>query len=163
MRARPARAGDGAGIARCWTDAGRHYIEVDPSRYQVPETAGLAEWFEASLARPDGDRTVLVVDREGAVAGFCAAHVERPVPEPWRQLQRDFGRVRVVIDAIAVAEDQRRGGVGTALMAAAEAWGRSLGAQAAFVDGFVAGPTAVPFYERRMGYGRRSVRFEKRL
>ena len=163
MNVRPARPGDGPGIARCWEDAGRHYIDVDPSRYQVPESTGLAEWFEASLARSDADRTVLVAEVKAAVAGFCAAHVERPVPEPWRQLQRDFGRARLLVDAIAVAQSHRRAGVGSALMAAAESWARERGAQVAFVDSFVAGPTAVPFYERRMGYGRRSIRFEKRL
>lgn len=163
MRVRAARAGDGPGIAACWEDAGRHYIAVDPSRYQVPEPAGLAGWFEASLARTDPDRTVLVAEVGDGIAGFCAAHIERPVPEPWRQLQRDFGRARILIDAIAVATSRRRDGVGSALMAAAEAWARDRGAQVAFVDSFVAGPTAVPFYEKKMGYGRRSIRFEKRL
>jgi GNAT superfamily N-acetyltransferase len=69
----------------------------------------------------------------------------------------------VVIDAIAVTEPVRRTGTGAALMAAAEAWARDNGAQVAFVDSFVAGPTAVPFYERKMGYERRSIRFEKQL
>lgn len=160
---RGARAGDGAGIARCWTDAGRHYIEVDPARFQVPEEGGLPEWFEHSLTRGERDRSVLVAERDGEIVGFCAAHLERPAPEPWRQVQRDFGRTRVIIDAIAVAELVRRAGAGAALMAAAEAWARDHGAHVAFVDSFVAGPTAVPFYERKMGYERRSIRFEKRL
>jgi GNAT superfamily N-acetyltransferase len=163
LSVRPARIGDGPGIARCWTDAGRHYIEVDPARYQVPEESGLPEWFEHSLTRAERDRTVLVAERDGVIAGFCAAHLERPSPEPWRQLQRDFARTRVVIDAIAVTEPLRRTGTGVALMAAAEAWARDNGAQVAFVDSFVAGPTAVPFYERKMGYERRSIRFEKQL
>lgn len=160
---RPAKAGDGEGIARCWEDAGRHYIEVDPARYQVPEEAGLAGWFEHSLARADADRRVLVAERAGALVGFAALHVERPVPEPWRQLQRDLGRARMIIDAIAVGEAERRSGVGAALMRAAESWAKERGAQVAFVDSLVSGPTAVPFYEKRMGYTRRSIRFEKRL
>ncbi len=161
---RQARKGDGAGIARCWEDAGRHYIEVDPARYQVPEEAGLAEWFEHSLARRDPDRAVYVAELEdGSLGGFLAARLERPAPEPWRQLQRDFGRTRVFIDATAVAQPLRRQGIGEQLMRAAEAWAREQGAAVAFVDSFVAGPSAVPFYERRMGYERRSIRFEKRL
>lgn len=162
-RVRPARRGDGPGIARCWEDAGRHYIEVDPSRYQVPEESGLAEWFEHSLGR-DPDRAVFVGELDdGTIGGFVAARLERPVPEPWRQLQRDFGRTRVFIDATAVAQPLRRQGLGEQLMAAAEDWARAKGAAVAFVDSFVAGPSAVPFYEKRMGYERRSIRFEKRL
>ncbi len=161
---RQARPGDGPGIARCWEDAGRHYIEVDPSRYQVPEETGLAEWFEHSLARNDPDRIVFVAEGDdGEITGFLSTHLERPLPEPWRQLQRDFARTRVFIDAIAVAQPLRRKGIGEQLMAAAESWAREQGASVAFVDSFVAGPSAVPFYERRMGYERRSIRFEKRL
>ena len=161
---RHARKGDGPGIARCWEDAGRHYIEVDPARYQVPEEAGLAGWFEHSLARGERDRVVFVAELEdGSIGGFLHARLERPVPEPWRQLQRDFGRTRVFIDAIAVTQPLRRQGVGEKLMAAAENWARERGAAVAFVDSFVAGPSAVPFYEKRMGYERRSIRFEKRL
>lgn len=161
---RQAKPGDGPGIARCWEDAGRHYIEVDPSRYQVPEEAGLAEWFEHSIARAEPDRAVFVAEVDDAsIGGFLHARLEGPVPEPWRQLQRDFARTRVYIDAIAVAQPLRRHGVGEKLMAAAEAWARGRGAAVAFVDSFVAGPSAVPFYERRMGYERRSIRFEKRL
>src|SRR5207248_11262275 len=64
---RPARAGDGAGMALCWIDAGRHYIEVDQTRFQVPEEAGLDQWFEASLARQSDDRAVFVAERDGAL------------------------------------------------------------------------------------------------
>ncbi len=163
VEVRAARPGDGRGIARCWIDAGRHYIQVDPDRYQVPEEQGLDGWFEASLSRAEGDRAVLVAEDAGEVVGFCAVRLERPVPEPWRQLQRDFGRTRLVVDAIAVAGPRRRQGVGSALMTGAEEWGRARGAQVAYVDSFVHGPTAVPFYERRMGYARRSIRFEKPL
>ena len=43
---------------------------------------------------------------------------------------------------------------------AAEKWGKERGATVLFVDSFVDGPTATPFYERRMGYRRRSIRFQ---
>ena len=157
---RPARAGDGAGMALCWIDAGRHYIEVDQTRFQVPEEAGLDQWFEASLARQSDDRAVFVAERDGALVGFCGAHVEPPHTEPWRQLQRDLGRTRLYVDALAVAEAARRGGVGQALMRAAEQWGRGRGASLLFVDSFADGPTSTPFYEKRMGYRRRSIRFQ---
>ena len=157
---RPPRAGDGAGMARCWIDAGRHYIDVDQTRFQVPEEPGLEQWFEASLARASDDRAVFVAEVAGELVGFCGAHFEPPATEPWRQLQRDLGRGRVFVDALAVREAQRGGGVGTALMRAAETWGRARGASILFVDSFADGPTSTPFYERRMGYQRRSIRFQ---
>lgn len=157
---RLARAGDGAGMARCWADAGRHYIDVDQTRFQVPEEAGLDQWFEASLARQSEERAVFVAELEGELAGFCGAHLEPPNTEPWRQLQRDLGRTRLYVDALAVAEPARRRGVGEALMRAAEKWGKERGATVLLVDSFVDGPTATPFYERRMGYRRRSIRFQ---
>lgn len=160
---RPARPGDGPAIASAWLDAGRHYIEVDPERYQVPQEEGLAGWFEASLARLDDDRTVLVAEEAGVVLGFVAAHVERPHTEPWRQLQRAYGVSRVYVDALAVRSDRRRRGLGTRLMGAAEEWGAAQGARIVMVDSFVQGPSSTPFYEKRMGYRRRSIRFERSL
>jgi len=136
LSVRAARAGDGAGMALCWIDAGRHYIEVDQTRFQVPEEAGLDQWFEASLGRQSDDRAVFVAEREGEVVGFCGAHVEPPHTEPWRQLQRDLGHTRLYVDALAVAESARRSGVGQALMRAAEKWGRGRGASLLFVDSF---------------------------
>jgi hypothetical protein len=53
--------------------------------------------------------------------------------------------------------------IGTALLEAAQAWGRSQGATVARLDTYVDGPVAVPFYERHMGYQRRSVVFQKWL
>lgn len=167
---RTARAGDGPAIAAAWLDAGRHYIEVDPARFQVPQEEGLDAWFEASLPRLDGERTVLVAEAPAAgtggprsVIGFIAVHLEPPHTEPWRQLQRAYGVTRLHVDALAVIASRRRDGVGTLLMKAAEAWGTERGARMLLVDSFADGPTSTPFYERRMGYRRRSIRFEGRL
>ena len=160
---RAARPGDGEAIAAAWLDAGRHYIDVDPERYQVPQEEGLAGWFEASLARPDDDRAVFVAEEDGEVIGFVAVHVERPHTEPWRQLQRAYGVSRLYIDALAVLADRRRAGTGSALTRAAERWGVSRGARMVLVDSFAQGPSSTPFYEKRMGYRRRSIRFEGRL
>src|SRR5438067_3015520 len=139
-------------MARCWADAGRHYIDVDQTRFQVPEEAGLDQWFEASLARQSEERAVFVAELEGELAGFCGAHLEPPNTEPWRQLQRDLGRTRLYVDALAVAEPARRRGVGEALMRAAEEWGEERGATVLFVESFVDVPTATAFYGRRLGY-----------
>lgn len=49
------------------------------------------------------------------------------------------------------------------LMQAIERWARERAAVRAMLDTYAASPLSVPFYERGMGYRRRSIGFEKRL
>ncbi len=51
----------------------------------------------------------------------------------------------------------------TALLTAAESWGRDCGASAVSLDTYAHSPVSVPFYERHMGYQRRSIAFAKEL
>ena len=161
---RAARSGDGAGCAQAWSDAGRYIQELDPEAGRIPDTDGLADWFERSLA---GDHAVgavwLVAERDGRVLGFVSARVEPPMADARWQLQRDLASQRLVIDALVVAEAERRSGVGTALMQAVEAAGRSQGAVAATLDTNLRSLLSVPFYEDRMSYRRRGVIFRKDL
>lgn len=99
----------------------------------------------------------------GQVAGFIEAALARPVADAEWQLQRDASRVRLVINALAVVEEFRRKGVGTALMEAAEAWGKQKGAVVAVTDTNLSSPLSVPFYESRMGYRRQAVILRKPL
>jgi hypothetical protein len=48
-------------------------------------------------------------------------------------------------------------------MEAVEQWGRDRGAVLVLLDTWVRSPQSVPFYQRRMGYQRASIVFEKRL
>jgi GNAT superfamily N-acetyltransferase len=68
-----------------------------------------------------------------------------------------------VVNLLAVAEGYRRQGVGTALMEAAEEWGRANGAVVAVTDTNLSSPLSVPFYVERMGYRRRAVLRRKAL
>jgi len=54
-------------------------------------------------------------------------------------------------------------GAGTALLKAAESWGRERGAEIVRLDTYAHSPVSVPFYEERMGYTRRSIVFHKWL
>ncbi len=67
------------------------------------------------------------------------------------------------MDALIVDRSHWREGAGTALLEAAETWGRGRGAEIARLDAYAHGPVSVPFYEDRMGYQRRSIIFQKRL
>jgi GNAT superfamily N-acetyltransferase len=161
---RAPRAGDGDGFARSWLDAGAYYAHLNPALFQVPEADGLAQRLEERLLSiASEDAHALVAEKDGQVVGFVTAAVERPVENAAGQLLRDLGRVRVVIHALVVQEAHRRQGIGTKLMQAAEAWAGGRGAVIALVDTYVGSPLSVPFYETRLGYSRRILRFRKEL
>lgn len=67
------------------------------------------------------------------------------------------------VDALVVHRAVWRQGIGTALLAAAESWGGDRGASIVRLTTYAEGPVAVPFYERHVGYERRSILFQKPL
>jgi GNAT superfamily N-acetyltransferase len=161
---RHVRASDAAELARNWIEVAQHYVELDPQAFRVPSTDGLVEFFEKSLNRPRSEDSVwLVAEVDGQVVGDVSAHLERPAEDAERQLLRYLGEVRIYVDALGVVQVHRRRGVGTRLMQAIERWARERGAVCAMLDTHAASPLSVPFYERGMGYRRRSIVFEKRL
>jgi GNAT superfamily N-acetyltransferase len=164
LAVRPARPDDAADLARNWIDGARHYAALDADAFQVPPAEGLVAWFEELLRRPRPDDAVwLVAEVDGRVVGDVAARLEGPAEDASRQVLRDLGRTRLYVDALGVEEAYRRRGVGERLMRAVEEWGRDRGAVRAVLTTYHASPLSVPFYERRMGYERRSIVFEKWL
>lgn len=161
---REIRPGDGPGCARAWRDAGQYYASLVPEVIQVPDARGLAEWFERAIANDrNDDELFLVAESGGHVIGMIEGALRRPSPDARWQLQRDLSRTRLVINALAVVSDHRRHGVGTALMKAAEDWGRRNGAVVAVTDTNLHSPLSVPFYEDRMNYLRQAVILRKPL
>ena len=128
-----------------------------------PSADGVAESFEAGLGTGGEDELRLVADLDGQVAGWLTARVEHPAPGAARQMVREPGWTRLHIDALLVDQAVWREGTGTALLTAAEAWGRDRGAEVVRLDTYADSPVSVPFYERRMGYQRRSIVFQKWL
>jgi GNAT superfamily N-acetyltransferase len=125
---------------------------------------GLAEWFEQWLAQDrEPNQIFLVAENDSRVVGFIDATVEPPSADARWQVQRDLGVARLVIGALAVEETQRRAGVGTALMEAAEERGRRQGAIVALTDTNIRSHLSLPFYENRMGYERRAAILRKTL
>ena len=87
-------------------------------------------FFEQAIGEErTGDTRWLVAERDGAVIGMVEAAVLRPAPDAHRQIQRDLSRTRLAVNLLVVTEGYRRRGVGTALMEAAEEWGRGGGAR----------------------------------
>ena len=98
-----------------------HY-GFDPQRFMAPgnQTAEGYAWFLGTQLRED-DVVVLVAERNGSVVGYVYAGLE---PQSWKELREACG----FIHDVAVDERGRRGGVATALIAAAAEWLRAHGA-----------------------------------
>jgi GNAT superfamily N-acetyltransferase len=160
---RPARRGDGAGIAGVWLSAAAYYADLDPGHFQRPQADGLAEEWEGQLGQARADSLRLVAEVAGRVVGWLSARIEMPEENAAVQLTREQGWTRLAVDALLVDDRCWRQGVGTALLDAAETWGRDRGARVARLDTYAHSPVSVPFYEDRMGYQRRSITFQKEL
>jgi GNAT superfamily N-acetyltransferase len=165
VQIRPPRPGDGEGMARVWLTAGAYYADLDPAYFHVPSAEGLAASFEADIkaTSQDGDKLRLVAERDNLVAGWLTAHVEHPYANAAHQQVRELGWIRLVIDALMVDQARWRQGTGSALLEAAESWGRERGAVVARLHTYPGSPVSVPFYEQHMGYKRRSILFQKPL
>lgn len=160
---RAARSGDGAAISRAWLSAAAYYADLDPEHFQVPTTEGLAKSWDNDLGGDGSDSLRLVAESEGQVVGWLSARIELPRANAAIQLTREHAWIRLIVDALIVDRAYWRCGAGTALLEAAEAWGRAQGAQVVRLDTYAHSPVSVPFYEERMGYQRRAIVFQKRL
>lgn len=93
----------------------------------------------AAAADAPGSSRVLVAGPPGAVVGFCTVYLDllsvRYGPRAW-------------VEDLAVAPQQRSGGVGGRLLHAAGAWARDQGASHLELDSGVARTDAHRFYER---------------
>jgi GNAT superfamily N-acetyltransferase len=152
--------GDGEGIARAWRDTGEFYAALAPEHFQVPEDAGLAESFDATVASKDELR--IVAELDAVFVGWLVARFETREADASKEFVRDHGKDRVAVDALLVHRDAWRHGVGSGLLDAAEEWGRERGATVIRLDTYSRSPVSVPFY-RRHGYSERSVVFTKDL
>jgi GNAT superfamily N-acetyltransferase len=153
-------------MARAWLDAGLYYSGVDPELFQVPDANRLGEWFENRVAGLASENSVLgVAGLDKTVVGFVWAVIQPGLPpeHATRNFVRDVGRTRLSVEVIVVQAAYQRRGVGTRLLQEAEPWGRDQGAEIAVLDTFVGSDLSVPFYGKRMGYVRRTIRFRKRL
>jgi GNAT superfamily N-acetyltransferase len=167
VQIRPPRPGDGQGMARVWLSAGAYYADLDPAHFQLPSAEGLAESFEAGIEATAQDQATdklqLLAERDRVVTGWLTARVEHPAASVAYQLVRELGWIRLIVDALVVHRAVWRQGIGGALLTEAESWGRRRGARVVRLDTYADGPVAVPFYERHMGYQRRSILFQKPL
>jgi ribosomal protein S18 acetylase RimI-like enzyme len=160
---RNATAADSAAVAAIYIENGRYYQTLDPSYFRVPASEGFAEFIADEEWRGRPDTLALVAEVDGVVAGYLEASVQEPADSAAWQSLHDLSRTRMHINSLGTGDAFKRQGVGTALVQAAEAWGRSNGATVVTLDTWIDSPLSVPFWEQRMGYSRRSIVFRKEL
>jgi GNAT superfamily N-acetyltransferase len=159
---RRATRDDAHALAELSIESSAYYARIAPEIFAEGEREGFAEWIAAEW--DDGPGTLaLVAEVDGVIAGYVEAVVQEP--EPWRRFfgNRDYRERRLFVSAVLTAEAHRRRGVATVLVEKAEDWGRERGATVALLDTWADSPVSVPFWERRMGYRRRSIVFRKKL
>ncbi len=159
---RPARPGDGASLARIHLEGAAYYLAFAPDDFQLPEEDGLATYIEGELEPSDGS-LALVAELDGEPAAAIFAHIVPALDDARYQWNPAFAETRLSIEYLATGEEQRRRGVASALVEAAEHWGREHGATLAFTDTFLRSPASRPFWRDRMGYRERSVSLFKPL
>ena len=137
-------------VALLYVELKHHHRGLAPShpRYSVPDD----DWH-ATARGALGDRnvTVLVAEADDAVVGFVKLGLA----------QKSWG-LACEIDTLVVAANARNKGVGSRLMTAAEAFGRTAGASAMRVNVLVHNRRAQGFYERS-GYEPFALRLGKAL
>ena len=142
---RPAKSDDLVALATVYLSSAAHHVSLDADRYRVPEPAPVVGHFRQALADAR-DGAILVAELNGTVVGFVQI---RRIPDPSAQ-----SMVRPVTKAsidLAVLDDHRGQGMGTALLAAAADWGERAGFTALMLGTLTANVGAVSLYERQ-GY-----------
>jgi RimJ/RimL family protein N-acetyltransferase len=146
FRIRTARPEDLEGVVDVYLSLARHHAELEPAAYRVPDRDEARARFRTDVDDPDERNLHLVAEADGQVIGQLDAFAQPP-PTPGSMRVG----VRSVSIGIAVVDEWRGRGVGTALLAAVENWARHAGVEAIVLDVATPNDAAARLYER-LGY-----------
>ena len=143
---RPAALEDLDTLVDIYLSSAAHHVALDPDYYRVPDRAGAIERLRGILEDERQTWGYLAAAVGGRIVGSVSIALLSPptagsmmAPVPTAEI------------GIAVLEEARDAGIGTALMAAAEAWAAERGIRAIILDMSVRNTGAQRFYER-LGY-----------
>jgi ribosomal protein S18 acetylase RimI-like enzyme len=162
MTIRLARPGDGPAVASLHRAVAEDYLELDPTRFRLPDTEGLIEWLDEDLRAMGESWICFVAEGDGAIVGQVEARVLPPLESARFQVIAALGRVRGEVNSLSVLKPYRRRGIGRELMEHAERWLVERGASVIQLDTLASSPDSVPFYEA-IGYRARSIIFERQV
>ena len=164
VEVRAAQPGDGARLAQVWLENARYYVGLFPDDFRMPDQVGLVESLETRLGRPSSASELhLVAVVDGVLAAFVYARLTEPDAGATREMLANRAYRRVHVEALGTANAFQRQGLATQLVEAVETWAREQGARIISAGTYLESPVAIPFWEQRMGYRRRSVILAKRL
>lgn len=163
LKIREAIPGDGAAIARIHKENAAYYVELAPELFRLPDDHGLNEFADPTADDNSSTTLFIVAEINNEVVGHLYAEIVSPGESDRFQSPSEMVETRLFIHALSVSQKHRRQGIATALVEAAEAWGRQRGATVALCDTWPESPVSLPFWEQRMRYTPRSVRLRKRL
>lgn len=148
-------------LARIHADMADHYAELAPERFRRPDLEGYAAVLDGDLAEAEG--LDLVAEVDGEVIAWLYARLIEPPEDARFAYPRDVEERRLRIEYLATLKAHRRTGAGTALVQAAEAWGREHGATVAETTTYHRGGISMPFWTERAGYEERTLNLRKPL
>ena len=153
---RPATRSDLPALGRLGALLMKTHYEFDQQRFMAPGESSDEGygWFLGTQLR-DADVVVLVAEQNGAVVGYVYAGLE---PQSWKELRDACGFIHDVV----VEETGRRGGVATALIAAATEWLRARGAPRVLLWTAQRNEGAQRLFER-LGFRRTMVEMTREL
>jgi GNAT superfamily N-acetyltransferase len=163
VKIRKAVPGDGAAIARVHCDGAAYYVGLAPDLFLMPDEDGLVTFAEPAPDDNSSTALFIVAEVDDEIVGHLYAQLITPEDSDRFQSSSDLRESRLFIQALSVLRSHWRHGIATALVEAAEAWGREHGATVALCDTWSGSPVSLPFWEQRMKYARRSIRLRKRL
>lgn len=134
---------DARALAEIYCASARQHVALDPTRYRVPALAAVIERFTEVLAATER-AAVLVAESGGVLTGYAELWA---APDPVAASM--MAPLRVASATLAVAEEARERGIGTALLDAARAWAGERGGTRLVVDVLIANERALRFYERQ--------------
>ncbi|HEX9814660.1 MAG TPA: GNAT family N-acetyltransferase [Myxococcota bacterium] len=108
-------------IAALWIALSEHHASGDPLFALRPDTDAEIQRLLAAILR-DPDAAIFVCERAGALLGFCTVRIDRAPP-----IQLEVRRAEIT--DLLVRADERRRGVGRALVARALAWVEARGVE----------------------------------
>jgi ribosomal protein S18 acetylase RimI-like enzyme len=153
---RRATLADYDGMVWAFADIDRQHAAAQPAIFRWSgQPARSRDHLAALIAREDA--AILLAETDGKIVGLAEV-VTRTAPDTPLHVPRRVPRVETLV----VRANQRRRGIGRALMAEVEAWARQLGFAEIELGVWEFNQSAIAFYEQ-LGYTTRSRLLAKPL
>jgi len=142
MEIRRLTTDDADQAARLYLQSAEYHRGLAPDFYRVPNLRSVIGHFLKMVETSESEPLAcFVADLDGAVVGIVTVRLFDP-PSPYSMTRP----VETALVDIVVDENQRRRGIGAALMQTAEAWARDQGAVNLILDMLRSNQPAMAFY-----------------